>query len=458
MLYNRKVRKMKYNEYKFEGDVIFRYRSTTALFKHLELENSEIYFCPFDEEDDVFEGTINLYWQADEILWDNFFSHYLLVMWYHYRTLIMTEDDERTVPERIEWRIDRKKVNFEKEIYEFLDTKIVKAVKKIAMKANHKVQPDEMKLYLRLININAFRIISNSFGMNFTYTDISEDYNIDNDEWFDDAEIVFSALNSIVDNSLDKFLVKNTVDKFIRWFLFEFPLKYYNILNEMIFPKWYIASFCKTCTDGRNWAQYGDNHKGVCLVFKTHDSSYGKGLKLKVCNAYSSTQGKIYNYTIEPLRTVNYIDSNQEYNFFNMLGTMPGAILTSWMKDRNGNLSEFYKERGTCEHEKWRTEYWEYFESLITSKSTDWNGLAEERIVLEDNMLVKYNTIENRKIKYDFNDLKGIIFGCKTPEKDKQKIKGIISQKCKIIDRQNFEFYKAEKNAKTGRVIILKEN
>ena len=183
-------------------------------------------------------------------------------MWYHYRTLIMTEDDERTVPERIEWRIDRKKVNFEKEIYEFLDTKIVKAVKKIAMKANHKVQPDEMKLYLRLININAFRIISNSFGMNFTYTDISEDYNIDNDEWFDDAEIVFSALNSIVDNSLDKFLVKNTVDKFIRWFLFEFPLKYYNILNEMIFPKWYIASFCKTCTDGRNWAQYGDNHKG----------------------------------------------------------------------------------------------------------------------------------------------------------------------------------------------------
>ena len=70
----------------------------------------------------------------------------------------------------------------------------------------------------------------------------------------------------------------------------------------MIFPKWYIASFCKTCTDGRNWAQYGDNHKGGCLVFKTHDSSYGKGLKLKVCNAYSSTQGKIYNYTIEPLR------------------------------------------------------------------------------------------------------------------------------------------------------------
>ena len=64
---------MKYNEYKFEDDVIFRYRSTTALFKHLELENSEIYFCPFDEEDDVFEGTINLYWQADEILWDNFF-------------------------------------------------------------------------------------------------------------------------------------------------------------------------------------------------------------------------------------------------------------------------------------------------------------------------------------------------------------------------------------------------
>ncbi len=447
---------MKYNEIQFDGDVTFRYRSTATLFKYSELENSEIYFCPFDEEDDVFEGTLNLYWQADEILWDNFFSHYLLVLGWHYLKLVMTEDDERTIPDRIEWRVDRTQINFEKAINEFLDTKIVKLVKKLAMKDNHKVQPDEIKWYLRTINNSAFRIISNCFSVNFSYTDSSNDFNIDSDEWFDDTEKVFSVLNSITDD-INDYLAKNTVDKYIRWFLFDFPLNYYNILHEMTFPKWYIASFCKSYTDGRTWAQYGDSHRGICLVFNTHDSANGKGLKLKVCNAYSSTQGKIYNYNIEPLKTINYIDSNQEFNFFDMLGTVPGSIFTSWMKDRKGNVSGFFKERGTVENEKWRREYWKYFENIITSKSTDWDGLAEERIVLQDSILTTYNTKESRKIKYDFNDLKGIIFGYKTSESDKQKIKEIITRKCKLCGRQNFEFYQAEKNVKTGRIVILKE-
>ena len=64
---------MKYNEVNFDGDVTFRYRSTESLLGYLEVDKSEIQFCPFNEEDDVCEGTLNIYWQADEILWDNFY-------------------------------------------------------------------------------------------------------------------------------------------------------------------------------------------------------------------------------------------------------------------------------------------------------------------------------------------------------------------------------------------------
>ena len=99
-------------------------------------------------------------------------------------------------------------------------------------------------------------------------------------------------------NVSDIFTNNSEIDEYCRWFLYEFPLHYYNILSEMTFPKWYIASFCKTCTDGRNWAQYGDSHRGVCLVFKTHSTTNGKGLKLMVCNEYCSTRGKIFNYHI----------------------------------------------------------------------------------------------------------------------------------------------------------------
>lgn len=448
---------MKYNEVNFDGDVTFRYRSTESLLGYLELENSEIYFCPFNEEDDVCEGTLNIYWQADEILWDNFFSHYILVLGYTYLNFLMTDENERKNTTKIEWRVDTNIYKFERAIRDFLDTNTVKSVKLMAMKNNHKVQSDEMKWYLRIIHNCAFIIIIKYFVSDLTYIDHSKEYNLDNNELFDDAERNFSALNSILDNVTAEFTDNSGIDEYCRWFLYEFPLHYYNILSEMTFPKWYIASFCKTCTDGRNWAQYGDNHRGVCLVFKTHSTTNGKCLKLKVCNEYCSTRGKIFNYHIEPLKTVNYIDSFQEFNFFDMIGTMPHAISTTWMKDRNGNISSFYKGKRTFETDEWRKKYWMFFESIITSKGSDWTGLAEERIVLEDNMLIKYDTVETRKINYDFNDLKGIIFGYKTSEENKQKIREIIVQKCKNCDRTDFQFYKADINKENGRIIIVKE-
>ena len=204
---------MKYNEVNFDETVTFRYRSTNryrstkSLFDHFELENFEIYFCPFNEneEDDVCEGTLNIYWQADEILWDNFFSHYILVLGYTYLNFLITDENKRKIPTKIEWRVDRNKLNLEKAINDFLDTNTVKSVKSMVMNNNHKVQSDEMKLCLRIIHNCAFRIILKYFVSDFTYIDNSKEYNIDNAKLFDDAERNFSALNSILDNVTAEF-------------------------------------------------------------------------------------------------------------------------------------------------------------------------------------------------------------------------------------------------------------
>lgn len=446
---------MKVNEVVFSEDVTFRYRSTKSILGYLELENSEIYFCPFNEEDDIFEGTLNLYWQADEILWNNFFSHYLLVFGWHYNKLLL----QRKIPEKIEWRIDRRKFCIERQISDFLNTKAVKIVKELAMKDNHRVQPYEMELYLKIINFSAFKIISSLFDSDYLYTDDSKEMEIQNIKWFDDAEKNFSELNLIFEKfSAEIFNFDNSkIDSLIKWLLIDFPLCYFKILPEMTFPQWYVASFCKSCNDGRNWAQYGDSHKGVCLIFKTHNTTNGKGIKLKVCNEYSTSQGKIYRYDIKPLKTVKYKDNHPEFNFFDMLGTIPRGIKEHWIKDEAGNVSKFYESIGNVEEQKWQNKYWEFFENIVTSKSNDWNGLEEERIVLENIFFEEYNSIEDRKIQYDFNDLKGIIFGYKISKDDKQKIKEIIKEKCDKFGRKDFEFYNADKNYKTGKIVILKE-
>lgn len=225
----------------------------------------------------------------------------------------------------------------------------------------------------------------------------------------------------------------------------------------MTFLQWYVASFCKNCNDGVNWVRYGDCHKGVCLIFKTHAATNGRGVKLKVCHEYSSSQGKQYKYYIEQLKTVTYRDNNPEFNFFDMLGTMTGGIVDSWMKDDLRNASKYYKPRGTFENQKRERGYWKFFENIVTSKSNDWDGLEEERIAFENDLMECYDSVERRQIQYDFNDLKGIIFGYNISVEDKKRIKKIIDDKCVTSDRKDFEFYNAAKNHKTGKLFIIKE-
>jgi len=73
-------------------------------------------------------------------------------------------------------------------------------------------------------------------------------------------------------------------------------------------------------------------------------------------------------------------------------------------------------------------------------------------------MLNDYQTPEKRKLKYDFNDLEGIIFGIKTSTSDKIKIIEIINKKCKENNRNDFSFYQAYYSKETGNVNYEKLN
>ena len=74
----------------------------------------------------------------------------------------------------------------------------------------------------------------------------------------------------------------------------------------------------------------------------------------------------------------------------------------------------------------------EYFETLACTKSKDWKYENEYRSV-------KYKINENKQY-FRKSVLKSIIFGCKTPEKDKQNIRKILSVK----NGYNVEFKKVQ--------------
>lgn len=76
------------------------------------------------------------------------------------------------------------------------------------------------------------------------------------------------------------------------------------------------------------------------------------------------------------------------------------------------------------------------------TKTIDWAEEKEYRLVLSS-ILTPIIDKKNRKLKYNFNSLKGLIFGMETPNEEKLKIIEIIKDKCKKNNINDFEFYQA---------------
>lgn len=299
---------------------------------------------------------------------------------------------------------------FEIKIKHKLDKPIVKLIKNLAMNKEHKVGSDELRLYLNLLHNSVIEIVGRINGVS-----------------------VFTLKE------------KEVVD--------------FTKLEEMVFPKWYIASFCKNCTNTRNWAQYGDSNKGVCLIYRAHHGALGRGLRFKMCHEYSRSKGRIYNNYIEPLHNVEYSAEHPEINFFETLGNLPGKMVDEWFHDSKGNASTYYiKHDNSPDWLRWHREYWELFQKIVGYKGKDWKGLEEERIILENSMLVDYEyEPSERKIKYDFDELRGIIWGCSVKDTQKNKIRSIINELCAITGRTDFEFYQAVREPSSHEIRIEKE-
>lgn len=101
--------------------------------------------------------------------------------------------------------------------------------------------------------------------------------------------------------------------------------------------------------------------------------------------------------------------------------------------------------------EQWRQKYWDDFYTGISIKLVDWAYEKEHRLLLSSTIF-DFKEPHTRKLKYNFCDLEGIIFGIKTPEKEKKIIMNIIEEKCRLDNRQDFKFYQAYYSRVSGKV------
>lgn len=152
-------------------------------------------------------------------------------------------------------------------------------------------------------------------------------------------------------------------------------------LGEEFLNDIYLRGFAKP----RMWAQYGDNHKGVCLIFDR------QRIETLLKEQYSSV-AELY------ASDIKYKNTFLKGDLLNSPYTLNYPLL---------------KEIGITEYVRQHID--EYNNELIFEKSLDWRDENEFRY------LMYIDSTENQFLKFG-NALRGIVFGTDTTEEDQRSV------------------------------------
>ena len=150
---------------------------------------------------------------------------------------------------------------------------------------------------------------------------------------------------------------------------------------------------------------------------------------------------------------VRYQVKPDEVDFFLSMGQPSmDALLKLWYTDENGSLSDCATQvfGPTSDINAWQKRHWDNFNRDACFKTKDWEYEQELRLT--------YSLFENslcarkRTLTYDFDSLKGIVFGIRTSDDDKLKIIDILTRKCREKQRTGFKFLQAYYSPETGDI------
>ena len=454
---------------------LYRFRPVDAVLdKYEELAKQEIYFASPEKLNDPMEGYKDVFWSGDLIVWRNLFRHYLLcLLQTTYLCYVMgpkfDSADLKTIvfsppenfPDASQRAIYQKiceAFRTDENIQTFLETLSTRPTP---------VRRDELTHYLRSLHPFALSLMMAEFeqrGIKGMFRDLgalqAHAANMKEavarvaalkpaepdlaEELFLGSELMMAQMELIHD-------YKTTPPAEAKPAIFltrDFPASYVRALDELIHPPYFAACFVANPADASMWATYGASHTGVCLKLKTIPDGAGRpALNLNGIRGWRGSKGMemepVYSFAPHQFYKMNYSHTYPEIDFFNSIGRLPIPIMNAvWYRGENGELSSCRAAR-SGDTEAWRQNYWEAFQTGATCKTAEWEHEQEYRLLLWSS-LHNFQDDASRKLRYNFTDLSGIIFGTKTAAEDKLKIMRIVADKCKAEDRHDFEFHQVQ--------------
>ena len=471
---------------------ICRFRSIEKLLapSFQELERQTVFFARPDELNDPMEGFQDLIWSGDHIVWCNLLKHYVYCLSFTYIAALIFGYENNLEPSHIpiELRWDMDPTTEAVELFEELWKKVRDECELEALAKNiggleysgikHKVRRAELLLYLHSIHKSAFMAIQGVLVTRGLLTDSqrsnlnsSREGLLTSSRYFDSVEqfheidaslleYVLSAAESHVSNGMLRYKsacqeVRMRNSMFLR---LDFPTQYVDQLRRLLWPEWYTACFAKGYHNSSLWANYGDAHRGACLIFEADEEGEQAYLKLKniTGQAFSRDGGfrEHWNFSPMPLHEVRYQVKPDEVDFFRSMGqTSKDALFKLWYTDADGNPSECGKQilGPDSDMSVWRKSYWDGFIRDACFKTTDWKYEQEFRLIL-DPSLESSLCKRKRTLTYDFDSLKGIVFGIRTSDDKKLEIIDILTRKCRENQRTGFKFLQAYYSPGTGDI------
>jgi hypothetical protein len=423
------------------------------------------------------EGFRDLFWSGDRIVWENLFKHYLRCLNRAFTIYVIGGDSQSlgwanlpiVGPMPSEVRTEKLDALLQ-EIFDDMLTEptVARLIKALDGRA-FPVRRDELRAYLRCLHPFALGTVWSRYEVHGLMAPQSDSAHL-----LDSARAALLGLDTTIEamqqiaGEVDKqvvqelFAVLGAMSDQLELstllnrgadehrpnkdFLFRtFASEFVDQLDQLVYPDWHVACFMSDCRDASLWGMYGDSHTGVCLVFKPDIDGDLQSLPLTRVNGYGSS-GDSRGLVKHKFYQVKYSTKFLPVDFFRSIGRLPEATLHKhWHSNAVGDRSKCAAEYD----DRWREDYWKGFYPGATTKLGDWVREKEYRLLLTG-MALDFSDKERRKATYDFKNLHGLIFGMKTPQKEKLEICKIVAEKCRSSGRSDFKFYEAYYSAASG--------
>ena len=215
--------------------------------------------------------------------------------------------------------------------------------------------------------------------------------------------------------------------------LASFPGRFVHALGKILLSEWGVACFTRDFTNPFLWSSYADSHSGVCLIFERSllrglgDSKLSSGVELE---------------------DVTYDTKKPEIEFFANLPRLTASEYTKLFAAEDGTLSPLCpylpEERSVIEEANARQHAFARKNLLLKQKY--WEAEQEVRMF---NLFYFHGRMTSdpseHTVQYPIGSLKGIIFGSRMAESDRQSVLDVILSKHYVSPmRADFYFWEAE--------------